>query len=549
MQKDASSNVENSDANELIPTLSGAYGIRFLHFVLALPDSWEEGDGLSTEQTDAAIALYSWLQAFQHMDAPNRWINLASFSTRRLMRADISNASALREICGGDLEIPQGDEGDEVHRILSGYARDAYPAFLIKRPDEEWAMGGFFYHPDDREEVEFYRGVLKDAQLKYLFPEYVDKNPDELDYSTLRNVDSLLYFESGQGGSYQLPLLASHLINSAYMRCAVAGDDSFDAYMATIAQNLADARGMAAGRTAKVPVILGFSNVSISDIDRIELPSGHLRRVSSLDACFLPTQPSIDALLVLDVPVKLAVKAKHPRNDEEHGDEVWNRAQSSFQNWRNSLQWKTDCHRLAFMLADSDSHRAGAIQVLQAVINPLQGSAFMSWSDGRVQTSATTVNIDAGRVDGIRGWVENVTALHPRSLRVAMRRILSAASSRTDPSDALVDAVLAWENMFSDSPETSLRVCGSLSLLLEPVDRGRRRALVKELTDIYSTRSAIVHGNAREPSAEVIFADGDRALAVAVKAMRKLYENPDLLRSQNASARGKEVLLGLVDIR
>lgn len=549
MQKDASSNVEKSDANELIPALSEAYGIRFLRFVLALPDSWEVGGGLSTEQTEAAIALDSWLQAIQHMDAPNRWINLASFAVRRVIRAEVSNASVLREMCGADLEIPQRDEGDEVYRILSGYARDAYPAFLINRPDGELVMGGFFYYPDGREDVEFYKCVLKDAQLRYLFPDYVDRDPNELDYSALRGVDSLLYFESGQGGSYQLPLLASHLINSAYMRCAVAGDDSFEAYMATVAQNLADARAMAAGRTATVPVILGFSNVSISDVDRIELASGHLRKVSPLDACFLPAQVTTDALLVLDVPVKLAVKAKHPRNDEGHGDEVWNRAQSSFQKWRNSLQWEADCHRLAFMLADSDTHRSGAIQVLQAVINPLQGSPFVSWSDGRVQTSATRVNIDSGRVDGIRGWVERVTALHPRSLRVTMRRILSAASSRTDPSDSLVDAVLAWENMFSDSPETSLRVCGSLSLLLEPVDRDKRRELVKELTDIYSTRSAIVHGNAREPSTETIFADGDRALAVAVEAMRKLYENPDLLRSQNASTRGKEVLLGLVDIR
>ncbi|MFJ3022508.1 hypothetical protein ACIPH4_16405 [Streptomyces tendae] len=503
---------------------------------------------LSDKQAEAALVMYSWLQTVQRLDAPNRWINLASLATMRLMDASKSNASVLREACGGEMEMPQWIEGDEVHRILIGYARDAYPAFLINRPDEEWVMGGFFYHADERESVDFCRAVLRDAQLRYLFPEFVERDPDELDHAALRRVDSLLYFEPGQGGSYQLPLLASHLVNSSYTRCVVTGDDSFASYMDAVERNLADARAMAAGRTAKLPVVLGFSNIALSGIDRIELPSGHLRRVTAIDACFLPSQVSVDALLVLDVPVKIAVKARHPKNNEEHGHEVWDRAQKSFREWRNSLQWQVDCHRLAFMLADSDTHRSGAIQILQVAVNPLLGSATAWWSDSRVQTSAVEVSIDAGRVDDVRYWVENVTEQHPRSLRVAMRRILSAASTRTDPMDSLVDAVLAWENMFSDSPETSLRVCGSLALLLEPLDRDRRRELVRELTGIYSTRSAIVHGNAREPSTDTVYADGDRALEVAVEAMRRLYKNPELLKSQNASARGKDVLLGLIDV-
>ncbi|MFE0402412.1 hypothetical protein ACFW19_11055 [Streptomyces nigra] len=547
MSENSSSNVQKNDAARLIPVLEEVYGPRFLHFVLSLPDSRDAGVTLSEKQAEATIVLYGWLQTVQHLDAPNRWINLASLATARTMDAEKSNASVLREACGGAIEMPQCAEGDEVYRILSGYARDAYSAFLINRPDDEWVMGGFFFHPDEGESVEFYKAVLRDAQLRYLFPEYVDRDPDELDHAALRRVDSLLYFDPGQGGSYQLPLLASHLVNSAYTRCAVTGDHSFASYMDAVERNLADARAMAAGRTARLPVVLGFSNIALSGIDRFELPSGHLRRVAALDACFLPSKVSVDALLILDVPVRIAVKARHPKN-EERGVEAWDRAQKSFREWRNSLQWQVDCHRLAFMLADSETHRSGAIQVLQVAVNPLLGSASAWWSDSKVQTSAAAVSIDASKVEGFRGWVEDVTVQHPRSLRVAMRRILSAASTRTDPTDSLVDAVLAWENMFSDSPETSLRVCGSLALLLEPFDRDKRRVLVKELTGIYATRSAIVHGNAKEPSVETVYVDGDRALEAAVEAMRRLYKNPELLRSQNASTRGKEVLLGLIDV-
>ncbi|MET8694967.1 hypothetical protein ABZV65_20750 [Streptomyces bauhiniae] len=548
MSEDSASKVQKDNVAKLIPALEEAYGPRFLQYVLALSDSWDAGVTFSETQAEAMVVLHNWLHAVQSLDASNRWMNLASFATARLMDAGKSNASALREACGGEIETPPCAEGDEVHRVLSGYAADAYPAFLINRPDEDWAMGGFFCHPGERESVEFYRSVLKDAQLRYLFPEHVDQDPDELDYGALRRVDSLVYFDPGQGGSYSLPFLASHLVNSAYKRCVVMGDDSFAAYMDAVKRNLADARAIAAGRTARVPVVLGFSNISISGVDRIELPTGFLRKVEASDSCFLPSRVSVDALLVLDTPVRIAVKAKHPKNDEDRGDEVWDRAQKSFQEWHNSLQWQVDCHRLALMLANSNTHRSGVIQVFQVVVNPLLGSASAWWNDGRVHTPAAEVGVDAGKVEDIRGWVEDVTVRHPRTLRVAMRRILSAASTRTDPVDSLVDAVLAWENMFSDSPETSLRVCGSLALLLEPSDRDKRRDLVRELTGIYSTRSAIIHGNVKEPSVETVSVDGDRALEVAVEAMRRLYKNPELLRSQNASTRGRDVLLGLIDV-
>ncbi len=410
--------------------------------------------------------------------------------------------------------------------------------------------GSSFATPDEQGgNVDFYRAVLRDPQLKYLFPEELDKNPEALDLNALREVTSLVYFEVGQGGSFQLPLFAFHLLNSAYSRCVVAGDDSFEAYIAAVAQNLSDARCLAAGRVVKVPAILGLSNVSISGTDSIDLPGGLLRKVLPGDEAFIPPHVKVDALLVLDAPMKIAHKGKHPNDSEGHSDDVWRRASEMMQKWRQSQQWDVDCHRLAFMLADRETHRSGVIQVLQAAINPLQGHVSISWNDGNSYTTASELKIEAGRVGEIAHWVEQVTSHHPRSLRVAMRRILSAASSRTDPSDALVDAVLAWENIFSDSPETSLRVCGSLSLLLEPVNREKRRGLLKELNDIYATRSAIVHGNAKEPTDEVVRKHGDRALAVAVEAMRRLYVNPDLLRSQSASARGRDVLLGLVEVR
>ncbi|MFC8407502.1 hypothetical protein ACFUG9_28535 [Streptomyces griseoincarnatus] len=540
---------QHTNSAKLISELDEVYGSRFVRFVLALPETWEVGDEIDTQRSDVVNALYSWCQAFQEMDPLNRWINLTSLATRRIVSDKQSNASFLRSLCGGRMNVPRRED-DEVFNILVEHARDVYPAFLIDHPGEARIPRSPFATPDEQGgNLDFYRAVLRDAQLKYLFPEEMSKDPEALDREALYKVTSLVYFEVGQGGTFQLLLFAFHLLNSAYSRCVVAGDDSFEAYLTAVAQNLADARSLAAGRAAKVPVVLGLSNISISGTDAIDLPGGLLRKVLPGDKAFIPPHVKVDALLVLDAQIRIAHKGKHPNDSEGHNDEVWRRAFEVMRKWHQSQQWDVDCHRLAFMLADRETHRSGVIQVLQAAINPLQGHVSISWNDEVSYTTASELKIEAGRAGEIAHWVEQVTSHHPRSLRVAMRRILSAASARTDPSDALVDAVLAWENIFSDSPETSLRVCGSLSVLLEPVNREERRRLLKELNDIYATRSAIVHGNAKEPTDEAVRKHGDRALEVAVEAMRRLYANPDLLRSQSASARGRDVLLGLVEIR
>ncbi|WAP57031.1 HEPN domain-containing protein [Streptomyces sp. S465] len=545
----AENNTSPLNISEAVPMLVEIYGIRLLRFVLALSDTWEIGDELTEEQASVASALHDWARMFQHLDPSNRWANLASLLTRHVAENDASIASVMREKCGGSLQIPER-EGDEVFSALVKYARDAYAALLIDRPGGDWVLGNAYHGPDDQaSNARFFKAALADPQLRSLFPEHLKSDPEGIDFSELRRVDSLVFFECGQGGSFQLPLLAFHMLNSAYIRCSIEGDDSFSSYIESVSRTLSDARAMAAGGVAKVPVVLGFSNVSLSHVGKINLPGGCLREVSSQDRCYLPPQVTVDALLVLEMPMKISAKAKHPKSRDDEDSGVWECAMESSRRWQNSLQWSIDCHRLAFMLANRETHRSGAVQVLQAVVNPLHATPFVSWNDGSVQTSATRMEIKANEIDDFRQWVENVTSRHPRSLRVAMRRILSAAVARTDPSDTLVDAVLAWENMFSDSPETSLRVCGSLSILMEPSDRSRRRDINKELTRIYSSRSAIVHGSAREPSIETVIEHGDRALEVAVEAMRRLYKNPELLNSQTASARGKDVLLGLIEIK
>jgi hypothetical protein len=116
-------------------------------------------------------------------------------------------------------------------------------------------------------------------------------------------------------------------------------------------------------------------------------------------------------------------------------------------------------------------------------------------------------------------------------------------ASRTDPVDGFVDAVLAWDNMFSDTPETTFKVCGAITVLIGPEDLEGRKRFFAEVQKLYQTRSQILHGG-NEPGIREAVRHRDRAAEIAVDCMRARHEQGDLLALPNSAQRGKHILLG-----
>jgi hypothetical protein len=111
-----------------------------------------------------------------------------------------------------------------------------------------------------------------------------------------------------------------------------------------------------------------------------------------------------------------------------------------------------------------------------------------------------------------------------------------------DAEDSLIDAVVAWENLFGHGGTTEVvfRVTLALAHLLEE-DPAKRMALRRELTKIYDLRSRVLHGDELGPKDDL--AQGkERAVEVAVQAIAKLFRNrPALLADRS---RGLTLLLG-----
>jgi Apea-like HEPN len=122
-------------------------------------------------------------------------------------------------------------------------------------------------------------------------------------------------------------------------------------------------------------------------------------------------------------------------------------------------------------------------------------------------------------------------------------RTISALLEREEAQDALIDAVIALENLFGSANATGevvFRVTTAAAHLLEP-DPAKRTAKRKKLSKIYDARSKVIHGvtitkRMKLPERK------EEAIEAAVGSLRAFCaERPHLIADRD---RGLRLILG-----
>jgi len=144
------------------------------------------------------------------------------------------------------------------------------------------------------------------------------------------------------------------------------------------------------------------------------------------------------------------------------------------------------------------------------------------------------------RVSEIESWANVIQVEHSPKVDIAVSRLVSALSRRSDPADSLIDAVTAWENLVGTSTETTFRVTVALARLLEPQPE-QRLAYRKRLGRVYDRRSRVVHGES--VAQDEIAAAADEAMAVAVQALQASYRRGHAWLNLSSQARSDQLLL------
>lgn len=533
--------------------LEAAVGGRFLAYMLCCSvgavDAMIAGTALPNEkQAEAIRQLAPVLQTVpDELDterinhAIRHWLTTLQDDGKSIVRR-------VHEHIGGPEVV--SDIEDELEKAIAVLAIDAYPAFLLP-PDERLpreqtsvlATVHVFSHP---EKEKFCDAALLDPILKQVFVK-------ETEHSGRTGA---VYTNTGTGGWVQLSVFPEMLLRNAWR--SLDNDESPQEFVARAVDELRFARAVLSGESRNIPVRVAFAGILLPDDARIELSNGDLiRPVADSDRKLVSIPEDVggkashtdssgssttinydgDILLVHKFPYK--VKIGDPEDDSMTAwfDDPGPHA---------ALQRVVTHLRFSLMLSMKREHRVQIVESWRYFDQPLNQGWSMSYGDARRSTGIHPTKLTNAEVGAWRDWYERLNSPDVDRIELALTRVLRAASERREPSDVLIDSVIAWESLFGTRQgEPTFRVTASMAALLADSYEARKN-LKKNLKGIYYLRSDVVHGNRNLSRND--YSKCFEALEFAIRAIRKLVEErTDILTLRNGDARSEALLLGATD--
>jgi hypothetical protein len=419
-------------------------------------------------------------------------------------------------------------------------AIDAFPCLLL--PDDPGSPHGgilLFRHPA---EEELLTAIHSDPALSMLWTE------DDPGLGRRGHIATSL----GHGGSHQSCMFGERIIASAWSTLEMTQEHPELADLVhQVHLNLDVLRAAATGDSVDIPARVVFTGFTV-DGRIIESPWGILRPLTSWerDRAPLSLTGGVSAAHPDGTPVyvsaagELVLEALVPYSIAIQEGFDWTKL-AAWPMKTDALWRKVEGVQLAALLTSEPGSATGswitAKWAWSWVGDPYGSGSSMQWdaSDPRYMPVALT----SGQCDSLAEWARLIDIGWTPRIDIAVRRILSAAHSRFDMADRLVDSVIVWENLFgTQQGETTLRISAAMAWLLAS-DATSRAKLQTAFRDLYVVRSKIVHG--ASDSSEVGTA-ANQALEHAIDALRRLLrDRPDILGLPNGAARSLRLILDL----
>lgn len=458
---------------------------------------------------------------------------------------DTSIANLLRSSAGGQAvsPAPEFSDGDEVKMLLLRLGRDAYPQLLV--PSDHWPIFrlSLFRHP--------LSAALQSAV--HQDPEFSSMYPSEDDGLGRRG---LVYSSLGRGGSVQSVMFGETVIQAAWdLALMRTPTPSVDDLYESIVVSVDTLRSAIRGERTTTRGLLAFTGITTGGRS-ILTPWGQLRPMTEAERSSAP--PMLDGAVsgtdsqgrsvtvayagevVLDTALPFEVSVRSWPEGEDFPSFPLDRSDAA-----KGLQRRLEAVQLAVLLGAErpEGQLATARCSWHWVADPTSQGRSMGWVDPRSSPGFMPTELSADECAAVAEMCDLLDRHWRPSMDIAVRRTLSAAQTRTDPSDRLVDAVIAWENLFGTSEgEPRLRISAAMAWLLADT-AAERRELQREIRQLYDDRSKIVHGGVFD---EVSIAPkANRALDLAILSLRELFRSrSDVLALSDGAARSIRLMLG-----
>lgn len=457
-------------------------------------------------------------------------------------QAGTSNGNILRQYAGGSLAaLPTQDP---VTLPLASLMRDIYPLMLLPGIDPRdpfplsHAQYSLYNNPSRKQSLD---AIRDDPDLSRLI---VDEDEGQ----------SWVTRSTGGGGTIDLNLLPSLLITGAWWRCHLYRDHSVESLTSNLTDLVNLLRSALRGDKCEVTILVGLVGVIGPENNEVELPYGRFRSIRESEREMVGLKGGIshtvageevkssysgDAVLEVRIPYSLEVEREAP--SLEHFEQ---RHKSS--NYARVDEYINDL-QLAFILTQTSDTSADdtftLIPVWRMALDPLLWSPMQGVGDPTRWSSIVPRRVTADRSNELSDWAHRIHTHSTDSIGIAKRRIVSASLARTDAVDSLVDLVVAWENLFGQGPELTLRISASLAWLLGQ-GVGERRSIQSQVATIYGIRSRILHGSRKKVSPQELVTNLATARDLTRRAMRTILRDRPELLGMDASSRSIELIMG-----
>lgn len=350
-----------------------------------------------------------------------------------------------------------------------------------------------------------FQGHEEITDLIFAEPEFADLAPRE------GQLDPMLLYPDG-GFTVPPRALIGSLFSSAftlmYLRGSPTNEDTF---VDTVLKGFEQLRRAIRGENVRAYRFTGIARFSLPEETQIQTPWGIIRPAPPVSSVWrIPAMYEAITDCVFAEERFVPVRFQRVSSPEPH----FNAADLA-------PSRSTYLFPLACALASKDiACPIAPLMTWSTLILPLQNVFINSMPQSIIIYTHNTQTNVGNEIAELEEWTRVVEQAHTSSVDIAARRLVSAIAHRTDRSDALIDAVMTWENLLGTETEVSYRVCASLAKLLEK-DVTERDTLYKNLSEIYKVRNGLVHGGTIHAS-KVNKACSD-AIEVAVRALRLSY--------------------------
>jgi hypothetical protein len=328
-------------------------------------------------------------------------------------------------------------------------------------------------------------------------------------------------------------IVTSLLTNAAKQLFVQGIERTESAFVRGVLENYEELRRAARGEQVRRYVVRGLAGLSLDRDARIATPWGSIRAIQvdpSAQALMAQPRPQTSALLVTPQLVQLAIS----RENEPEPPDV---DPSAFEN----IHKTETLTPLLFALSSLENETLAApVITFQTTILPISGGMGFS-SPLHSNPFVPTHRVERDQVKAIEDLAVTLAESYNENMQLASIRTVQAIAQRTDRSDALIDAVMAWENLVGTRSETVYRVTAGLARLLERED-DKRRPFRKELQEIYNLRSRVVHGDVVDP--QTVMVSSERATRIALRAMLEIYSRGGRWLSMSSNERSETLILG-----